>query len=70
MSLIPGPGHGTVRLTDSLIGAVRAVLQTRKNLVSIGALGVSGFLIFVATAFATIAIFLATGAVQEGNPGV
>lgn len=44
--------------------------QTRKNLVSIGALGASGFPIFVATAFATIAIFLATGAVQESNPGV
>ena len=44
--------------------------QKLKNLVSIGALGASGFSIFVATAFATIAIFLATGAVQEGNPGV
>ena len=44
--------------------------QTRKNLVSIGALGASGFSIFVATAFATITIFLVTGAVQEGNPGV
>ena len=44
--------------------------QTLKNLVSIGALGVSGFSIFVATAFATIVIFLDTGAVQEGNPGV
>ena len=44
--------------------------QTYKNLVSIGALGVSGFSIFVATALATIAIFLDTGAVQESNPGV
>ena len=44
--------------------------QTRKNLVLIGALGASGFPIFVATAFTTIAIFLDTGAVQEGNPGV
>ena len=44
--------------------------QTLKNLVLIGALGASGFPIFVATAFATIAIFLDTGAVQEGNPGV
>ena len=44
--------------------------QTLKNLVSIGALGASDFSIFVATAFATIAIFLSTGAVQEGNPGV
>ena len=44
--------------------------QTRKNLVSIGALGASGFPICVATAFATITIFLVTGAVQEGNPGV
>ena len=44
--------------------------QTRKNLVSIGALGASGFPIFVATAFATIVIFLDTGAVQESDPGV
>ena len=44
--------------------------QKLKNLVSIGALGASGFPIFVATAFATITIFLVTGAVQEGNPGV
>ena len=44
--------------------------QKLKNLVSICALGASGFPIFVATAFATITIFLVTGAVQEGNPGV
>ena len=44
--------------------------QKLKNLVSIGALGASGFSIFVATDFATIVIFLDTGAVQEGNPGV
>lgn len=44
--------------------------QKLKNLVSIGALSASGFLIFVATAFATIAIFLDPGAVQESNPGV
>ena len=44
--------------------------QKLKNLVSIGALSASGFSIFVATAFATITIFLVTGAVQEGNPGV
>ena len=44
--------------------------QKLKNLASIGALGASGFPIFVATAFATITIFLVTGAVQEGNPGV
>ena len=44
--------------------------QKLKNLVSIGALGASGFSIFVATALATIAIFLDTRAVQEGNSGV
>ena len=44
--------------------------QKLKNLVSIGALGASGFPIFVVTAFATVAIFLDTGAVQESNPGV